>query len=160
MKRYVSAILIPCLMLQLYGCYGQREITYSELISHKNQDISVIINDSSMYVFGYKASIDQEIVIHPEVNYCINADTTLDNLILQRKSVTKEPNKKLSISIDTLTYNKNEISSIVIEEIDGTQTALLVIGIVTAVAFIAYLIALSTFELDLSGMNLFGGQRF
>ena len=160
MKRYVSAILIPCLMLQLYGCYGQREITYSELISFQNEDISVIINDSSMYVFGYKASNDQEIVMHPEVNYCINADTTLDNLIMQRKSVTKEPNKKLSISIDTLTYNKNEISSIVIEEIDGTQTALLVIGIVTAVALIAYLIALSTFELDLSGMNLFGGQRF
>ena len=158
MKRYVSAILIPCLMLQLYGCYAQREITYSELISHKNQDISVIINDSLTYVFGYKTSIDQEIVTHPEVNYCINADTTLDNLIMQRKSVTKEPNKKLSISIDTLTYNK--ISSIVIEEIDGTQTALLVIGIVTAVALIAYLIALSTFELDLSGMNLFGGQRF
>ena len=111
-------------------------------------------------MFGYKTSIDQEIVTHPEVNYCINADTTLDNLIMQRKSVTKEPNKKLSISIDTLTYNKNEISSIVIEEIDGTQTALLVIGIVTAVALIAYLIALSTFELDLSGMNLFGGQRF
>lgn len=160
MKKYISAILIPCLMMQLYGCYGQRQITYKELISSKNQDISVIINDSSAYVFGYKASIDQEIVMHPEINYCINADTTRDNLILQRKSVTKGSGKKLSIGIDTLTYNKNGIRSIAIEEIDGSQTALLVIGIITVVALIAYLIALSTFELDFSGMDLFGGQRF
>lgn len=85
MKRYISVILIPCLMLQLYGCYGQREITYNELISSKNQNICVIINDSSTYVFGYKSAIDEEIVMHPEVNYCTNADTTLDKLILQKK---------------------------------------------------------------------------
>ncbi len=160
MKRYISAILIPCLMLQLYGCYGQREITYGELISSKNQNISVIINDSSTFVFGYKTAIDQEIVMHPDVNYCINADTTFDKLILQRKAVTKEPNKKPSINIDTLTYNKNEIRSISIAEVDGAQTTLLVIGIITAAALIAYLIALSTFKLDLSGMKLFEGQRF
>ena len=160
MKRYVSAILIPCLIMQLYGCYGQRQITYGELISSKNQNISVIINDTSIYNFGYKSSIDNEIVMHPEVNYCIKADTTFDKLILQRKAVTKGLNKKPSISIDTLTYNKNEIRSMTIKEINGGQTALLVIGIITAAALIAYLIALSTFKLDLSGMKLFEGQRF
>jgi membrane-bound inhibitor of C-type lysozyme len=98
--------------------------------------------------------------MHPEVNYCINADTTFDKLILQRKAVTKGLNKKPSISIDTLTYNKNEIRSMTIKEINGGQTALLVIGIITAAALIAYLIALSTFKLDLSGMKLFEGQRF
>lgn len=160
MKRYISAILIPCLLLQLFGCYTQRAITYGELISSKEQDMSVIINDSSVYNFGYKSSIDNEIVMHPDVNYCIDADTTLDKLILQRKAVAKAPNKKLSISVDTLVYNKNEIRSMTIKEIDGTQTAFLVIGIIAVVAAVAYLVALSSFHLDFSGMNLSGNQRF
>lgn len=157
MKRNISAILIPCLLLQFCGCYSQREITYDELISSKNQDISVIINDSSKYIFGYKSVLDEEIVMHPEINYCFDADTSFEKLVLQRKTVTKDHNNKLSIGVDTLVYYKNEINSIAIEEIDGTKTTFLVLGIVAGVALIGYLIALSTFELDMTGVNLFGG---
>lgn len=59
-----------------------------------------------------------------------------------------------------MTYNKNEIRSITIKELDGSQTALLVLGIIAVVGLIAYVIALSTFDLDMSGVDLFGGQRF
>ena len=31
MKRYISAILIPCLLLQLFGCYSFREVTMDDL---------------------------------------------------------------------------------------------------------------------------------
>jgi hypothetical protein len=156
-KRYISAVLIPCLLLHLCGCYSQREITYDELISSKNQDIFVIIDDSSKYIFGYKSVLDEEIVMHPGINYCIDADTSFEKLVLQRKTVIREPNNKLSIGIDTLEFNKNEINSITIEEIDETKTTFLVLGIVAGIVLIGYLIALSTFELDMSGINLFDG---
>ena len=34
MKRYISAILIPCLLLQLYGCYSWRVVETPEQGSH------------------------------------------------------------------------------------------------------------------------------
>ena len=37
MKRYISAVLIPCLLLQLCGCYSYREITIDELKNYKGQ---------------------------------------------------------------------------------------------------------------------------
>jgi hypothetical protein len=42
MKKYISAILINALLLQLAGCYTQREITYDEFYSlPKLEDITV-----------------------------------------------------------------------------------------------------------------------
>ena len=35
MKRYISSILIPCLLLQLFGCYSFKDITIDELREYK-----------------------------------------------------------------------------------------------------------------------------
>ena len=45
MKRYISAILIPCLLMQLFGCYSYREITIEELKSYKGENDIKIITD-------------------------------------------------------------------------------------------------------------------
>ena len=51
MKRYISAILVPCMLLQLCGCYYSREMSIEELksfdgsneirIKTTTQDISI-----------------------------------------------------------------------------------------------------------------------
>ena len=41
MKRYISAILIPCLLLQLCGCYSQKEITINDLYQEIDDEITI-----------------------------------------------------------------------------------------------------------------------
>ena len=46
MKKYISAILLNALLIQLAGCYTQREITYDEFYSKpKDQEAKIIFND-------------------------------------------------------------------------------------------------------------------
>ena len=40
MKRYISAILIPCLLLQLCGCYSFRDLSYSFRPLEKDEDLN------------------------------------------------------------------------------------------------------------------------
>ena len=51
MKKYISAILIPCLLMQLFGCYSYREITIEELKSYKGEnDIKIITDRDSIFI--------------------------------------------------------------------------------------------------------------
>ena len=49
MKKFISAVLIPCLLIQLFGCYTQKFLTYEELFSGNTDEINIIINDSINY---------------------------------------------------------------------------------------------------------------
>jgi len=52
MKKYVSAILIPCLLLQLCGCYSFQNISADELYSQKERDdISFVDSNGYKYLF-------------------------------------------------------------------------------------------------------------
>ena len=63
MKKYISAILIPCLLLQFCGCYSNREITIEELKNYKGErDIKIItdidtilINRDSTEIIKYES---------------------------------------------------------------------------------------------------------
>ena len=35
MKRYISAVLIPCLLIQLFGCYSTRLISTYDLVDEE-----------------------------------------------------------------------------------------------------------------------------
>ena len=50
MKRYISAILISCLLLKLCGCYFQKEITLEELMLYKDEEITIMGKDSVKYL--------------------------------------------------------------------------------------------------------------
>ncbi|MBK7632274.1 MAG: hypothetical protein IPJ23_16520 [Ignavibacteriales bacterium] len=47
MKRYISAVLIPCLLLQLCGCYSLRDITLEEM--ENREELKITTKDSSEY---------------------------------------------------------------------------------------------------------------
>ena len=55
MKRYISAVLILCLLLQLWGCYTFQEISKSELGQRNGEEnIRIKTTDSKFYDFQKK----------------------------------------------------------------------------------------------------------
>jgi hypothetical protein len=154
MKRYISAILVPCFLLQLLaGCYSYREITYNELISDKNRNTNFIINDSLKYILNNEATI-REITQHPNNIYCINTDTVNGDLLLIKKGIINNYDNKLSIAIDTLTIDKDKIKSIKIEKLDESETILLITGIIAVIAIGVYLVSQLPPRMDFT--HLFG----
>jgi len=158
MKRYIAAILVPCLLLQLCGCYSQRVITFKDLPYEVYEDITITINDSLNYIVNDNLTTD-EIIMHPENNYCVDVDVLSDHLILVKKSLVKEHGDSSAIIIDTLTIKKSIVQSIEKSEIDEIKTTFLVVGVAAAVVFIGYLIAMSTFHLDFSNINSSSNYR-
>ena len=140
MKKYISAILIPCLLLQLYGCYSQRNVTYGELTSTRADEITIVVNDSHEYLLK-KDLTTEEIIMHPETNYCFKVDTSINKLILFTRTVGKTQGQNLSIIEDTLEINKSYVRSIHKTEIDGANTMLLSLGIIVGAALIGFVIA-------------------
>ena len=140
MEKYISAILIPCLLLQLCGCYSQRRVTYGELASQKVDEVTIVVNDSLKYLLKNNLTTE-EIIMHPETNYCFNVDTSINKLILFTRAVGKTPGQNLSIIEDTLEISKNYIRSITKTEIDGANTMLLSLGIIVGAALIGLVIA-------------------
>ncbi|MBK7632277.1 MAG: hypothetical protein IPJ23_16535 [Ignavibacteriales bacterium] len=52
MKKYISAILIPCVLIQLYGCYSMRVITSEQLKSFKgSNDIIIKTNQNEIMIY-------------------------------------------------------------------------------------------------------------
>ena len=51
MKRYISAILIPCLLLQLCGCYSYKEVTMDELQKYTGpNEVKLITNEKEIII--------------------------------------------------------------------------------------------------------------
>jgi len=51
MKKYISAILIPCMLMQLYGCYSFRDISMDELKRYDGQnDIKIKTNQEEIII--------------------------------------------------------------------------------------------------------------
>jgi hypothetical protein len=139
MKKYISAVLIPCLFIQFFGCYSQKFLTYEDLNSVNTDEINIIINDSINYTFK-KNVTDEEIVMHSDKKYCVNADTSDGCLILYNKSIRKTSNKSLSLVMDTLKIKESDVRSIQKTEMDFANTTLLTLGIIVSAALIVGLI--------------------
>lgn len=62
MKKYISLILICCLLLQLYGCYSMQSISIEELQNpNDKKDIIAFTKDSVSYSFKrYNYSIKND----------------------------------------------------------------------------------------------------
>ena len=50
MKRHISAILIPCLLIQLYGCYSYKNITIDELKNYKGTNEIKVTKGSDYFI--------------------------------------------------------------------------------------------------------------
>ena len=121
MKKYISAILINALLIQLAGCYTQREITYDEFYNMpKEQEAKIIFYDEKSI----------ELVSDSLMKNYINWEKEQDTLILYLTHLKKVESKTLKEVTDTSRYPKADINKIYVEEYDGTKTILVIVAFI------------------------------
>jgi len=109
-KKYIVFVLIPALLIQLYGCYSMQYISKDDLEGLKDgDDLIVHTIDSTIYFFE-------------EPNYHISNDT------LYGKGYVKF-NEDADFKVETEnTIALTNIESVQQDEINPVTTSLLVIG--------------------------------
>jgi hypothetical protein len=123
MKRYISSILIPCLLLQLFGCYSYRAITIDQLKQYQGENNIRILTDSSEIIINRNISGDES------MNWnSTDSSILIDKMTLKSYMDTSfAEQKKMEI-----TYSK--IGKAEIEEVDYVKTTILSV-LITVIAF-------------------------
>jgi hypothetical protein len=120
MKRYISSILIPCLLLQLCGCYSYREITLDELKSYTGEkDIKITTGEKDI------------IINRDSTESCImNWGISDSSIIVQERTIPQwDPfNKKPIDKKDEIKFH--QIKHAAIEEPDSEKTLFAVLFMV------------------------------
>lgn len=139
MKRYISAILIPCLLLQLFGCYSFREVTMDELQKYTGPNEVKLITTEKEIIIKRQLSGDLQ----------VRWETSDSSVVINSTELIKNNNSVKPVS------NKSEImfekiNSVEIEEYDNLKTLGLTFGIMLAAIII---IAAATFDMSMSWGN-------
>jgi hypothetical protein len=130
MKKYISAILINAILIQLVGCYTEREITYDEFYSMpKEQEANIIFNDEK----------NIELISDSLLNNVISWEKEPDTLIFyltHYKMVDATTSTEIT---DTFKYPEEAINKIYIDAYDVKGTILGIAAVILLGVFI-YLI--------------------
>ncbi len=126
MKRYISAILIPCLLLQLCGCYSFREITLEELKNYKGENDIKVTKKSDYFVIMNRDSTR---------NYLTDWMISDSSIIMEKKPLKELKNAEISKEEKT-EIKFNQIKSIAVEEWDSENTTVLIVGLIGLAAII------------------------
>lgn len=114
-KKFIAAVLIPALLIQLCGCYSMKEIPKDEIAGLKQGgDLIVRTNDSIVYFFG-------------KSNYRISNDT------LHGKGYVKTYNISDFRVVNEGAVALTNIETIQQDELNIVRTGLLSGGILLAV---------------------------
>jgi hypothetical protein len=118
MKRYISAILIPCLLMQFVGCYSFREVTIDELQKYTGpNEVKLITNESEIII---ERQLSGDLQIRWEIN---DSSVVIDSTqLIKEKNTVKPLSKQSRIML-------KDINSVEIEEYDNLKTFGLAIGI-------------------------------
>jgi hypothetical protein len=133
MKQYISAILIPCLLLQLCGCYSYREITLEELKNYKGGNDIKIMTDKDTIL------ISRDLTKSPTIDWLISDSS----IIVQDKSILDGSNT------ESVIQTKNEIKfqqikTVAINEPDSEETeGLILLAVIFVAAATAIIIAVA-----------------
>ena len=124
-KKYIASILIPSLLIHLYGCYSFTPISKDELAGlNDSEDIIVSTKDSIIYFFE-------------ESNYHISNDS------LYGKGYVKfNEDSDFNVPIDS-TIAMINITSIEEDELNPVTTSLLIMGSVLLALFVVAVILVS-----------------
>ena len=132
MKRYIAAILVPCLLLQLCGCYSFKEVTMDELQKYTGPNEVKLITNEKEIIIKRQSSGDLQ----------IRWETSDSSVVINSTELIKDNNTVKPVS------NKSEImfekiNSVEIEEYDNLKTLGLTFGIILAAIII---IGAATFD--------------
>lgn len=123
MKRYIAAVLIPCLLLQLFGCYSMREMSIDELKSYTGSDEIVIKTNEKEYFIYRKTSTNN--------SFDWKADDSLITIIKKEPLTLENYNKGYyTLSEQVIRIRNNEILCIETDEFNLLTTSILVLSIV------------------------------
>lgn len=118
MKRYISAILIPCFLLQLCGCYTQKEITYENFyVLPKSEEATILTIDKN------KIELTSDSAQYKYMFW----QKGIDSLTIYSTHLQKISNIAVKQVTDTLNLAKENIESVYVKEIDTAKTILLII---------------------------------
>jgi hypothetical protein len=137
MKRYISAVLVNALLLQLVGCYSQKVITYQEFCNLQNIDEAFIHTSNNKSI---KLTVDSL-----KNNY-VKWNAAEDSIIVW-STKTVHQNKYSSAVSDTIKLSSSEIDKVYIDEYDGTKT-LITIAVSAAVIILLGIVLHNNFKLS------------
>lgn len=142
MKQYISSFLIPCLLLQLFGCYSYRAITMDELKQYPGENNIKIITDST------------EIIINRAINnYEKNNWNTTDSSILISKNDLSDNIDTTFIEGEDVEVPFDRICGTEIRELDYIKTTIFCVTLATVLLFAlaGLLVSQNGFNIDLGG---------
>jgi hypothetical protein len=124
-KKYIVSILIPALLIQLYGCYSMTEISKDEMSEFKEGgDLIVFTKDSTIYSFE-------------ESNYYMSNDS------LYGKGYVKfSDNSDFKVATEG-TIALTNIEKIQQDELNPTNTTWLIIGGILLTVVVGFLMLLA-----------------
>jgi hypothetical protein len=132
MKRYISAILIPCLLLQLLGCYAKNAISINELSQY---DEAIIITKSKTEYLLNKNLTLNELTFNSGINYCIDIIPIDDKLLIIKKRLIQDTNNNQRIILDSTQIPVTSLNKILVDKIDVLKSSLLIATIGLVIAF-------------------------
>ena len=119
MKRYISAVLIPCLLLQFTGCVSTNYLTKDEFIHGKYDDAKILTRDSTIYYTKNKV-------------YKVNNDT----LFIYKKPPYTAININTTVPLDDIMYYEvneaNPGATVALVLVSAAILAYLIVGLVFA----------------------------
>ena len=122
-KKYIVSVLIPALLIQLYGCYSMQNISNDEIAGLKDGgDLTVYTKDSTIYFFK-------------ESNYYISNDS-----LYGKGYVKSSEDSDFNVEIKSI-IALTSIETIQQDELNPFTTTLLVIGIILIAIGLGALIA-------------------
>lgn len=140
MKKYISSILINTLLIQLAGCYSQREITFEEFYSMpKTEEVTIEIKNGDTF------DLDSDSLRHDYIKWEKREDT----VTFYPTHLEKYTSTGLIEVTDTVKYPKEDISKIYIDEFDQSKTVVLIISSAILIGLIIY--GISTMEFEMEG---------
>lgn len=109
-KKYIVSVLIPALLIQLYGCYSMKELSRDEIAGLKEGgDLIVYTKDATIYFFE-------------ESNYHISNDSLYGNGYVK---FSEDADFKVPVEKSIVLTN---IESVQQDELNPTGTTWLIIG--------------------------------
>jgi hypothetical protein len=132
MKRYISAILVPCLLLQIFGCYSFQSIS-GERLNNQNgkDDIKLVDNNDFQYLFRAE-------------------DYTIKNDSLRGKGIKSKLNDERHKELFKGKIALTDMKSIQTDRFNIVNTSLLILSIVGTI----YLLVRLSFESTPHKFNL------
>ena len=127
MNKYISAILIPCLLLQLCGCYSSRVISIQELKNYKGTN-EIKVTKESDYIILMQRDSTKAYIKDWQVND--------SSIIIEKKTLTQSNNAQNPEEMKS-EIKLNQIKSVAVEEFDSENTVVLVVSLVALGAMIA-----------------------